>query len=77
MIVYWVLPFLVLAAPPIIVLLSILIGGSTIIRPTSELTDRAQFQSDSDSRAGEELRTELGQRAAREELRCIIADTER
>ena len=77
MIVYWAVPFLVAAAPPIIVLLSILIGGCTITRPTSELTDRVQFQSDSDSRAGEELRTELSQRAAREELRRIVGDTER
>lgn len=76
MIVYWAVPFLLVAAPPIIVLLSVLIGGCTMTRPTNEIADRAQFQSDPDSRAGKELRMELNQRAAREELRRIVGDTE-
>jgi hypothetical protein len=46
-------------------------------RSTNETADRVQFQSGPDSRAGEELRMELDQRAAREELRRIIGDTER
>lgn len=76
MIVYWAVPFLLVAAPPIIVLISVLIGGCTMTRPTSEMTDQVRFQSDPDSRAGKELRMELNQRAAREELRRIIGDTE-
>jgi hypothetical protein len=76
-IVYYEVPFLLVAAPPIIVLLSVLIGGCTMTRSTNETTDRVQFQSGPDSRAGEELRMELDQRAAREELRRIIGDTER
>lgn len=76
MIVYHAVPFLLVAAPPIIVLLSVLIGGCTMTRPTNELTDRVQFQSDPDSRAGEELRMELDRRAVREELRRIVGETQ-
>jgi len=77
MIVYWAVPFLLVAAPPIIVLLSVLIGGCTMTRPMNDLTDRMQFHSDPDSRAGEELTMELDRRAAREELRRIVGETQR
>jgi hypothetical protein len=77
MIAYWAVPYLVVVAPPVIVLLSVLIGGCTMTRPANELIDRARFQSDPDSRAGEELVMELDRRAARQELRRIIGETQR
>lgn len=76
MIVYHAVPFLLVAALPVIVLLSILIGGCTMTRPTNELTDRVQFQSEADSRVGEELRAELDRRAVREELRRVVGETQ-
>jgi hypothetical protein len=77
MIAYWAVPYLVVAAPPAIVLLSVLIGGCTMAGPTNEPTDRARYLSDPDSRAGEELIMELDQRAARADLRRIIGETQR
>ena len=76
MIAYWAVPFLLVAAPTIIVLLSVLIGGCTMTRPTNDLTNRVQFHSEPDSRAGEELSKELDRRAAREELRRIVGETQ-
>ncbi|MGA7071240.1 hypothetical protein [Bradyrhizobium sp.] len=76
MIVYHAVPFLLVAALPVIVLLSVLIGGCTMTRPTNELTDRVQFQSEADSRVGEELRAELDRRAVREELRRVVGETQ-
>ena len=76
MIVYHAVPFLLVAALPVIVLLSVLIGGCTMTRPTNELTDRVQFQPEADSRAGGELRMEFDRRAVREELRRIVGETQ-
>ncbi|MGC1665767.1 MAG: hypothetical protein WA773_20760 [Bradyrhizobium sp.] len=76
MIVYHAVPFLLVAALPVIVLLSVLIGGCTMTRPTNELTDRVQFQSEADSRVGEELLAELDRRAVREELRRVVGETQ-
>ena len=45
MIVYYAVPFLLVAAPPIIVLLSVLIGGCTMTRSTNETAGPVQFQS--------------------------------
>ena len=72
MIAYRAVPYLVVLAPPAIVLLSILMGGCTMTRPVDELIDRAHFHSDPNSRAGEELIMELDRRAAREEIRRIM-----
>lgn len=77
MIVYWAVPYLLVATPPLIVLLSILIGGCTMMRAGGELTDGARFYADPNSRAGEELIQELDRRAAREDLRRIIGEAER
>jgi hypothetical protein len=77
MIAYWAVPYLVVVAPPVIVLLSVLIGGCTLTRPTNELIERARFHSDPDSRASKELVMELDRRAAREELRRIIGEAQR
>jgi hypothetical protein len=67
----------VVVAPPVIVLLSVLVGGCTMTRPVDELIDQARFHSGPNSRAGEELIMELDRRAAREELRRIIGEAQR
>jgi hypothetical protein len=77
MIVYRAVPYLVVVAPPVIVLLSVLVGGCTMTRPVDELIDQARFHSGPNSRAGEELIMELDRRAAREELRRIIGEAQR
>jgi len=77
MIAYWAMPYLVVAAPPAIVLLTILIGGCTMTRTANEPADRARFYSDRESRAGDELIMELDRRAARAELRRLIDDARR
>jgi hypothetical protein len=76
MIVYRAVPYLVVLAPPAIVLLSVLMG-CTISRPPNELADRARFHSGPDSRAGAKLVMELDRRAARQDLRRIIGETQR
>jgi hypothetical protein len=77
MIAYWAVPYLVVAAPPAIVLLTILIGGCTMTRTADEPADRVRFYSDRESRASEELIRELDRRAARAELRRLIDDARR
>lgn len=77
MIVYWAVPYLVLAAPPAIVLLTILIGGCTMTRTASEPVQHAGFYSDPNSRAGDALTRELDRRAAREALRELIDEATR
>ena len=72
MIVYRVVPYLVVAAPPAIVLLTILIGGCTMTRTAGEPVAHAGFYSDPNSRAGDALVRELDRRAAREDLRRLI-----
>jgi hypothetical protein len=77
MIAYWALPYLVMAAPALIVLLTILIGGCTMTRTVDDPIDRARFYSESNSRAGDALVRELDRRAAREELRRVIEEVQR
>jgi hypothetical protein len=77
MIAYWAVPYLVVAAPPAIVLLTILIGGCTMTRTANEPVDRVRFYSDRESRGGEELIRELDRRAARAELRRLVDDARR
>ena len=77
MIAYWAVPYLVVAAPPAIVLLTILVGGCTMTRTANEPADRARFYSDRESRAGDELIMELDRRAARAELRRLIDEAQR
>jgi hypothetical protein len=72
MIAYWAVPYLVAAAPPAIVLLTILVGGCTMTRTGDEPVQHAGFYSGSNSRAGDELTRELDRRAAREALRQLI-----
>ena len=75
MISYRAVPFLLLVAPPAIVLLAVMIGGCTMAR--TDQPERAGFYSDPKSRAGDELIRELDRRAAREELRRTIEEAQR
>ena len=77
MIAYWAVPYLVVAAPPAIVLLTIRVGGCTMTRTANEPADRVRFYSDRESRAGDELIMELDRRAARAELRRLIDEAQR
>ena len=66
MIMYRAVPYLVLAAPPAIVLLTILIGGCTMTRTASEPAYPAGFYSDPNSRTGDALTRELDRATADE-----------
>ena len=77
MIAYWAVPYLLVAAPPVIVVLTILIGGCTMTRTANDPVDRVGFYSEPDSRAGDELILELDRRTAREQLRRIIEEAQR
>ena len=70
MIAHWVVPYLLVAAPPIILLLSVMLAGCAMTR--TDPAHQARFYSDPDSRAGEELIRELDKREIRAELRRII-----
>jgi hypothetical protein len=76
MIVYRAVPYLVLAAPPAIVLLTILIGGCTMTRTAGDSVHHAGFYSDPNSRAGDTLTRELDRREAREALRRLIDEAQ-
>ena len=75
MIAYRAVPFLLLVAPPAIVLLAVLVGACTMAR--TDQADRARFYSDPNSRAGAELVRELKRRAASEDLQRAIAEAQR
>jgi hypothetical protein len=75
--VYRAVPYLLLAAPSVILLLTVLIGGCTMTRTANDPIDRTRFYSDPNSRAGDELTRELDRRAAREELRRAIEEAQR
>ncbi len=77
MIIYAAVPYLLAAAPPLILLLSILVGSCTMMRPGAEAMDRTHIYADANSRAGEELVRELDRRAARAELRHVMEETQR
>jgi hypothetical protein len=77
MIAYRAVPYLLVAAPPVIVVLTILIGGCTMTRTANDPLDRVRFYSNPDSRAGDELIPELDRRAVREELRRITEEAQR
>jgi hypothetical protein len=74
---YRAVPYLLVAAPPVILLLSVLIGGCTMTRRADDPIDRVQFYSDPNGRAGEGLVKELDRRAAREELRRVVGEAQR
>ena len=76
MIVYSALPYLLAAAPAVIVLLAVLIGGCTMAttRSANDPIGPERYYSDPKSRAGEELTQELDRRAVREELRHLVEE---
>lgn len=77
MTIYLAVPYLLVAAPLVIVLLSIVVGSCTMTRPGDEPMDRGRLYSLADSRAGEELVRELDRRAAREELQHTMEEAQR
>ena len=77
MIAYWAVPFLVVAAPPAVLLLTILIGGCTMTRTVEDPVAHARVYSEPNSRAGDALARELDGRAAREELHRVIEEARR
>ena len=74
---YRAVPYLVLAAPSVILLLTILIRGCTMTRTASDPVDRVRFYSDPNNRAGNDLVRELDRRAAREDLRRAVEEVQR
>jgi hypothetical protein len=75
--IYRAVPYLVAAAPPVILLLALMISGCTMTRTANDPIDRARYYSDPNGRAGEELIRELDRRAARDELRRAIQEAQR
>src|SRR5262249_30183156 len=76
MIAYWAVPYLLVAALPVIVMLSVLLGGCAM-RTSADRVQPAQFYSDPNRRAGRELVSELDRREARAELRRIVEEAQR
>jgi hypothetical protein len=77
LIIYSAVPYLLAAALPVIVLLSILVGSCTMTRPGGEAMDRTRLDSDANGRAGDELIWRLDRRAAREDLRRTVEEAQR
>jgi len=77
MTIYRAMPYLLVAVPPVVMLITILIAGCTTSRTAPSLAANARFYSDPDSRAGDELVKELDRRAAREDLRRLIEEEQR
>jgi len=79
-IIYRAVPFLLIAAPPAILVLAVLALGSCTVARTSDTatsTSRAGFHSDTDGRAGQELVGELDRRAVRAELQRVSEEAQR
>lgn len=78
MIIYRAVPFLLIAAPPAILLLAVLaLGSCTMARTSEATTSRAGFYPDPDSHAGQELVKELDRRAARAQLQRVSEEAQR
>jgi hypothetical protein len=74
--VYRAVPYLLLAAPSVILLLTILVTGCTMARTVDDPIDPAGLRADRDGRAGDELVKQLDRRAAREDLRRAIEEAQ-
>ncbi|MDE2063943.1 MAG: hypothetical protein KGJ00_16195 [Bradyrhizobium sp.] len=74
---YRVVPYLLLAAPPIIVLLSAMLEGYTATRIDGDRAEQSRLHSERDNRAGEELVTESEWRETRAGLHRIIDEAPR
>lgn len=75
--VYRAVPYLLLAAPSVILLLTILIGGCTMTRTVNDPVGRESFYTDPNSRPGNELIRELDRRAARDDLQRAVEEARR
>ena len=75
--IYRAVPYLVAAAPPVILLLALMISGCTMTRTANDPVVSTGYYSDPDSRAGDALVRELDRRAAREDLRRLINEVQR
>jgi hypothetical protein len=73
---YRAVPYLVVAAPPAILLLAILMGGCSMTRTISDPAS-ARSYTDPTRQDGEKLADELDRRAAREALRRVIDERAR
>jgi hypothetical protein len=69
---YRAVPYLVVAAPPVILLLAILVGGCSMTRTANDPIVDARSYSDPTNRAGNELTRELNRRATREDLQRVL-----
>ena len=74
---YRAVPYLLWAAPPAILLLTILVGGCTMTRTSEEPAAVARPYADANSPAGKELVSELDRRAMRQELRRLVQEAQR
>lgn len=74
---YRAVPYLLWAAPPAILLLTILVGGCTMTRTSDDSAAVARPYADANSPAGKELVSELDRRAMRQELRRFVDEGQR
>ena len=77
MILYWVVPYLLVAAPFVIVLFAIVLSGCAMTRTAGDQAYQSRFYSDPNDKIGQELLNELKRREARAELRHIIDEAQR
>ena len=77
MILYGAVPYLLVAALPIIVLLSVMLGGCAMTRTAGDQVTQTRSSSETNSRAGEDLVKELERREARAELKRVIDEAQR
>ena len=77
MILYLAVPYLLVMAPLLIVLVSVTLGGCAMTPPTGDQASQARFYADANSRTGNELVKELERREVRAELRRIIDEAQR
>jgi hypothetical protein len=74
---YGVVPYLLVAAPPIIVLLSVMLGGCAMTRTAGDQPNQARFYFDPNRRTGEELVKELDRRETHAALQHVIDEAPR
>lgn len=77
MILYRAVPYLLVAALPIIVLFAVVLGGCTMTRTVGDPTHETRFYADPNRAAGEQLKKELERREAIAELQRIVDGAQR
>jgi hypothetical protein len=76
-ILYWAIPYLLVAALPTIVVAAVLLGGCTTTRTTGDPVQKAQLYADPNRATGAQLRKELERREAIAELQRVIDESQR